>query len=291
MKRQSDGGFMRLMTYLATLGKATILVLAFMLIAVLGLLDYATGTELASSLFYLLPVGLVAWFVGRKAGVVISVASAAVWFFANILGGEVFSSPLIGVWNTMVRLTFFLLGVFLLVGLRDVINREAKLARIDFLTGAANTRSFYEALQQEMRLVERYSQPFSVAYVDLDNFKALNDKLGHSAGDDMLLQVAQTLQSAVRKSDVVGRLGGDEFAVLFPKAGREEVQRAVEKIQALLSQVMHDSHWPVSTSIGVLICTSPTQDLDAVIRQADRLMYAVKRDGGNAVRYEVFAPA
>ena len=282
---------MRLMTYLATLGKATILVLAFMLIAVLGLLDYATGTELASSLFYLLPVGLVAWFVGRKAGVVISVASAAVWFFANILGGEVFSSPLIGVWNTMVRLTFFLLGVFLLVGLRDVINREAKLARIDFLTGAANTRSFYEALQQEMRLVERYSQPFSVAYVDLDNFKALNDKLGHSAGDDMLLQVAQTLQSAVRKSDVVGRLGGDEFAVLFPKAGREEVQRAVEKIQALLSQVMHDSHWPVSTSIGVLICTSPTQDLDAVIRQADRLMYAVKRDGGNAVRYEVFAPA
>ena len=282
---------MWLMTRLATLSKATILVLAFMLVAVLGWMDYTTGTEIAFAVFYFLPVGLAAWFVGRKSGVIISIVSATVWLFVNVKGGEVFSRPLVDGGNMMVRLTFFLLGAFMLAGVRDVISREAKLARMDFLTGVANTRSFYEAMRREIGLIERYSQPFSVAYVDLDKFKALNDRLGHSAGDDMLLRVAQTLQSAVRKSDVVARLGGDEFAVLFLKTDREEAQRAVEKIQVLLSQAMHDSHWPMSVSIGVLICTAPPQDVDAVIRQADSLMYTVKRDGGNDVRYEVFTPS
>lgn len=88
-------------------------------------------------------------------------------------------------------------------------------ADTDYLTGALNPRGFYERVQQEIGRSARTHKPFAVAYIDLDNFKVVNDTLGHSVGDELLITVVSILDNHLRKIDVVARLGGDEFAILF----------------------------------------------------------------------------
>jgi hypothetical protein len=116
--------------------------LGFALIVVVGIIDLLTGYELAFSLFYLIPISLVNWFTGRQTGIVASFASAIVWFAADVLAGEQYSHSLIYLWNTSIRLGFFLIVTLLLAELKKALARENKLACTDFLTGALNSRCF-----------------------------------------------------------------------------------------------------------------------------------------------------
>ena len=186
-------------------------------IILLGYLDFASGFELSFSLFYLLPISLSAWFVNRRSAISVSVLSAFAWAISNQLAGETYSHSWIGYWNTFIRFSFFLIVSQLITLLRVAIQKEQALSRTDFLTGITNSRFFYELAFLELVRATRYQHPLTMAYIDLDDFKQINDRFGHSTGDSLLRVVAKTMSSNLRRTDIVARIGGDEFVVLPPK--------------------------------------------------------------------------
>jgi ribosomal-protein-alanine N-acetyltransferase len=154
--------------------------------------------------------------IGLASGVALSIDSAFTWYFADILArAEPYSSAFIPAWNSGVRLATFLTVAILIHVLRNMYERESRVARIDYLTGAANARSFYESVEKQAALLARHPRPFAVLYLDVDNLKQLNDGRGHAAGEKMLQATVATLKRTLRPSDTVARLGGDEFAVLL----------------------------------------------------------------------------
>jgi diguanylate cyclase (GGDEF)-like protein len=264
------------------------LLIGFVLILGLGLLDFLTGYEFSFSLFYLLPIFLVVWFAGRTFGIVASTLSALVWFLADYLSGNQYSNPIIYFWNTAIRFGFFLIITLLLVALKKALQRERELSRTDRLTGATSVDFFYELFQAEIFRFQRYRHPLTLAYVDLDNFKAVNDRFGHSVGDQVLRTVVDSARKELRKTDIVARLGGDEFAFLFPETDQLTAQALIPRIQQGLIEEMKNSNWPVTFSIGVITFITAPGTVNELIKMADDLMYTVKARGKNAVSYLLY---
>jgi diguanylate cyclase (GGDEF)-like protein/PAS domain S-box-containing protein len=169
------------------------------------------------------------------------------------------------------------------VKLRKALEREKNVARVDFLTGILNRRGFYEIAVLESQRSRRYKRPLSLVYVDLDNFKMVNDSLGHDSGDEVLVHVAATIQRAVRGSDVVARLGGDEFSVLLPESNQEHGMVVVQKLRKHLLEAMREKNWPITFSVGVTSFLTVPESVDEMIREADRAMYSVKLKGKDSV--------
>jgi len=270
-------------------GKFFWAIAGFVLIGGVGILDLLTGYELAFSLFYLIPISIVAWYTSLRLGIVASVVSAGVWFMADVLAGSLYSTPFIYTWNTLIRFSFFVITALLLANLRKALDRQKELARTDYLTGVVNSRFFYDLVQIENDRLQRHERPFTVAYIDLDNFKSLNDRLGHSVGDQVLYAVATSAKGNLRKTDVVARLGGDEFVLLLPETDQESARVVLAKIQACLAKEMRQHDWPITFSIGALTCNAAPASIDELVRMADELMYAVKHDSKDAVRYSIYA--
>ncbi len=215
--------------------RTVIMVISVLLVGAVATLDSATGTELSFSIFYLLPVSLAAWYVGGWSGPTISVLAAGTWFAIDATDGGVYSSPFIPYWNAAVRLGFFVLVAGLLTNLHRHLRMEEKLARIDGLTGVMSGRTFRHSAAEIIGLAGRNEKPFTLVYVDLDDFKKVNDTRGHAEGDRALKAVASALMNSVRRTDIVGRLGGDEFAVLLPETAESGAREVIEKIRANLT--------------------------------------------------------
>jgi len=256
------------------------------LIAIVGIVDYTTGYELSFSVFYLLPIFYAVSFIGGRAGVVVSIISAAIWLQADISSGHVYSHPAIPYWNTLVRLAFFLIFTYLFSRLQSALTTAKQLAQLDPLTGIVNSRVFYERVGSELERSRRTTRPFTIAYLDLDNFKFVNDTFGHSTGDTLLRLVARTISETIRATDCVARMGGDEFALLLPETQDDFAHSVIDRVYQHLSDAMQAHGWPVTCSIGVATFMSPPPTVDALIQKADELMYAVKHSGKNSVQYE-----
>jgi diguanylate cyclase (GGDEF)-like protein/PAS domain S-box-containing protein len=160
---------------------------------------------------------------------------------------------------------------------------ERRLARVDPLTGLANRRAFYEGAELERKRALRHSRPLSVAYVDLDNFKQINDRMGHEVGDQLLIQIGSILQNTLRAEDLAARMGGDEFAILLPENDYESARTAVYKTHRMLTDMAKDKKWPVTFSIGMVTFSVPPESVEEIVRVADDLMYSVKHNGKNSI--------
>jgi predicted signal transduction protein with EAL and GGDEF domain len=145
---------------------------------VVGVADLLTGHELALSVFYVIPVALVTWSAGLGLGIATSVISSGIWVTAEIADGQ-YSSPFMLVWNALIRLAFFLIITYLLAALRKAMRRLEESSYVDNLTGAANSAFFYDSLGKELDRLGRYGRPLTLAYMDLDGFKSVNDEFGH----------------------------------------------------------------------------------------------------------------
>lgn len=167
--------------------------------------------------------------------------------------------------------------------LKSLLAKEQDLARIDPLTTVPNRRAFYEALEKERVRSLRYRRPCTIAYLDLDNFKKVNDSLGHAVGDELLVEVAASLKSNLRASDYVGRLGGDEFAILLPETDATAAKLVLHKLRLRLLEEMKNHSWKVTFSIGAATFLDPPASLDVMIRLADETMYAIKAQGKDNV--------
>jgi diguanylate cyclase (GGDEF)-like protein len=253
-------------------------------VALVGAVDFATGAELAFSIFYLFPVGVAAWYLGWKAGTIISIESALVWYLADTLAiSQPYSQSFVPAWNAGVRLTTFLVVTVLVARLRESLDREFRYARIDPLTGAGNSRAFYEETEVLIALLRRYGRPFCLLYVDVDNLKQLNDRKGHATGDEALKATVAAVRQTLRAGDTISRLGGDEFAVLISDADEGGLQVVASRVAASLHQSV-GQQYQVTCSIGALACSSTPCSIDALLRRADDLMYEAKGSGKDAIR-------
>ncbi|MBI5069445.1 MAG: GGDEF domain-containing protein [Deltaproteobacteria bacterium] len=249
--------------------------------------DYVTGWEVNFTFLYLGPIGLATWFVGFRTGGLLSVASAVLSVAADLVARP---SPLpagVMLWNTAVQLGTFMALVLLLAALQARLAAEQHLARTDPLTAVNNRRAFEEAAAVELERARRTGMPLTVAYLDVDDFKRVNDQQGHSRGDALLATAAATLRGATRAVDVVGRLGGDEFGLLLVDTDGPAAGALLSRIRSTLDAAMAENGWSVTFSLGAATYLSPARSVDEMMGRADQLMYEAKRAGKNALRVDV----
>ena len=257
-------------------------------IALMGLFDYLTGNEIAFSLFYLVPIALVTLAVGRKTGLLMSFLSSLTLLAAEISAGQTYSHPVVYVANTLIRALFYGVFAYLLAELQKARREEQRAARTDFITGAVNARYFNELLQMEINRIRRYPHPITLVYIDVDNFKLVNDLFGHRIGDQVLRCIASELKAQLRSTDTVARLGGDEFVMLLPSTRQPEAKKVVSKVHAHLIEEMKQRNWPVTFSMGVVTCEFTPYSAEQLVNMADEMMYEVKNSTKNDVRFRTW---
>jgi diguanylate cyclase (GGDEF)-like protein len=279
-------------------GLRTVLAVACVIaVALVGFLDYFTGPWVSFALLYVAPVLAASWWLGRSPALVAGLAASICWFAAEAWGHP--GEPIrVIVWNSVSRLVMLLAMAAMTVRIRgdqhrlravnrrlaDLLGDAERLARTDALTGLANARAFTERLRQEVARSHREPTPLCLAYVDIDNFKRVNDAHGHAAGDELLRVVAQAIRETVRASDVAARLGGDEFAVLFVGTRAEAADATAQRLLGSLDRIK--KLYPrlnLGASIGMALYPTPAESAEHMIRAADAAMYEAKRRGKRRV--------
>ena len=273
---------------MSKLSRAQIFGVALLTIALVGIPDYLTGVEISLSLFYLGPVGIATWYAGRGTGMLIAFISALSALVGDASAEHIFMRPGIMAWDGFLHLGFMLVVAYLLDRLRVHIKIEQELARTDPLTGILNRRAFLEHLEYRLGLAVRDAKPIVLAYIDLDDFKQINDRGGHHEGDRVLRLVAGTLAASIRRTDVIARLGGDEFGLLIVGADQTAAESVVAKLKQSLLEALASEESVVTCSIGCVAFQISPATSDVALRAADALMYKVKGLGKNAVAFEIF---
>ena len=155
---------------------------------------------------------------------------------------------------------------------------------IDHLTGIFNRRYFMDRLREEIDRTKRYGTSFAVAFIDIDNFKRINDEHGHLSGDEILQQLTRVCAKEVREIDTLARIGGEEFALLLPQTAPAEAEQLVERLRASVAATrakIGDGWLDVTVSIGLTSSSREVLDVNGILRRADEALYAAKRQGKN----------
>ncbi len=161
-----------------------------------------------------------------------------------------------------------------------------QLAKTDSLTGILNRRAFFEEAESELNKHHRYSEPFSFALLDIDNFKQVNDQYGHPSGDQLIRKITAQCALCLRDVDIIGRIGGEEFAVVMIKTHEEEALRVADRIRKKVSQitVAHQQEEVSRTvSIGIYTCSDGSEGISEIFHMADKALYRAKEEGRNRV--------
>jgi diguanylate cyclase (GGDEF)-like protein len=260
------------------------------MVAVIGWLDYETGPEIGLSLLYLVPVALSGWFGGVSSAVIVGCFAGATWLGADLAWRNNDTAVAISIWNAFTRFVIYVSeGVFIALLHRDreqlkrLAARESLLARTDSSTGLPNARAFLERAERELQR----GASLCVLYVDLDNFKMFNDRLGHAAGDDILEEVARILREAIGEDDIAARIGGDEFALLLPCDDHGKAQRIGAAIAERIREV--GRAFPdigFGATVGVVFFREPPENAEELLRAADEAMYRGKTLGKGQVVFQ-----
>ena len=241
-----------------------------------------TPPDARLGILYTIPVLLVTWTEGLAWGIVFAVATTV---FREAIAWVQMPSDTPMLWRVLNGVAYLAVLAVAMAGLQTLRRSQAALARMvtqDQLTNVLNARAFSERLGQELDRNRRYPRPLALMYMDLDNFKVINDTHGHQTGDAVLRLVADAMRSSVRQADIVGRLGGDEFAVLMPETDAHLADAAAKRLIAGLRNVFKGTP-NVTASIGVVSCTATDASTDDLLRRADQAMYDAKKSGKDRV--------
>ena len=187
----------------------------------------------------------------------------------------------VGIFSSTMRQTLYQRGL----KLKEAYRRIEELAELDELTGSLNRRSIMRALDEEVTRAQRLNKPCSVALIDLDLFKRINDAYGHPTGDEVLRTFAITMFANIRGIDKFGRYGGEEFLLLLPGMGGEEAARVLDRLRMIISELDWSA---LSAGMQVTISTGVTalrkdESSDTLLARADKALYASKAGGRNRV--------
>jgi len=245
-------------------------------------LTVRTPPELRLGILYVVPVLLVARQDGIGWGVVFALATALLRFVVSLEQLPPDTSLTYRLLNEVAYLAVVGLGITGLAQLRRTQQQLELLATQDSLTNVLNARAFAAELAQELGRNRRYGRPLALIYLDLDDFKKVNDAHGHATGDAVLRLVADAMRSAVRRADLVGRLGGDEFGVLMPETDGAVAHAAATRLVTGIRTVFRGTP-SVTASIGVVAVAGTEAGSDELLRKADQAMYEAKRAGKDRV--------
>jgi diguanylate cyclase (GGDEF)-like protein len=264
------------------------------LMAVIGVADYLTGDEVLLFVFQLIPVGILAWGGGKYAGFAGAVIASGIVLVSYVAYSGTFRT--IYVWNATVALASTSALAWAVSQLRadrvriaSLLESERRASREDPLTSLATARAFHERLTLELDRMRRHGRPLSLLYMDLDDFKRINDERGHLAGDQLLLRVGKLLHAAVRKIDLCGRLGGDEFGVLMPETGAADAAAVAGRIREGMLKSFREGGASIGMSAGLGTFESPPIDMQMALSQVDQLMYEAKRMGKDRIVSKTFS--
>jgi diguanylate cyclase (GGDEF)-like protein len=269
------------------MSRTLVLAVGLAIIALIAATDYLNGPGVSLSLFYLVPIFIVTWYAGQTSGMLASLLSAVTWSVDDIMKSYRYGHYSIPIWNIIMQFGLLIFVVIILSFLKKALENERDMAREDYLTKVANARFFYEIADAEMARMKRYAHPLTFAYLDIDNFKAVNDRMGHTVGDHLLSDLATIIKRGVRAVDTVARLGGDEFGILMPETGEEGADIVISRIRSSIADMARKGGWPITISIGAVTCLDNTCSIDELIKKADSLMYAVKSSGKNSVKMDI----
>lgn len=169
--------------------------------------------------------------------------------------------------------------------LEQELEQVSELVREDQLTGALNRRGMEDTLEREFKLADRAQAPLSVALLDIDNFKQLNDTLGHQGGDDALIHLTRVIKDALRPSDSVARYGGEEFLIILPDTSMQQAMETLERLQRELTKkfFLHNNERKLITFSAGVALRAENEDQEDLIGRADKAMYHAKQTGKNRV--------
>ncbi len=261
-------------------------ILGVLLLILIGCIDYQVDPEIFLSILYLLPIAFITWFVRKEAGFLACILSAIAWFITNENSQQTESSFLVPYWNASVNLMLFFTVAYLLSKWRNALEQEKEFARIDSTTGVANKRLFFELARLELKKAHRYRHPLTVVYIDIDDFKKINDLWGKKVGDQLLQIAAETIKHTIRETDIIGRLGGDEFAIILPGSGYEPANIVSCRVQRELLDAMQKNEWCATFSMGAVTFVNPPNSVDEMIHKVDRLVYLIKYNGKNQLNHK-----
>lgn len=278
--------------HIASPGKETALrlsTLSYFMILFIGVIDYLTGPAITFALIYLIPVSTLAWLNDRRVTIVLASSLTAMTWITVDYFSERFSLSIIAYsWNFFSRFAILIIVTIILSALKQSLIDAHRLSRRDPLTNALNKRGFMELAEHEIHRSTRSGNALTIAFLDVDNFKAINDTFGHSTGDKLLTIIVESLHLHTRKSDLIGRVGGDEFVILLPDTGQDAARVIIAKSIGLLMEEIDKLNFPVTFSLGVLTCIQPPESVDAMIGIADKLMYKVKASSKNAIVFSLY---
>jgi diguanylate cyclase (GGDEF)-like protein len=253
--------------------------------ALLTLLIYfandLTPPQIRLALLYLVPVLVATWYEGMWWGIAFTLVAMGLRLAVEV-EQQVGMTVALSLVN---QLSFAAVAGIAMVTFRHLRRTQEQLALLathDPLTSLVNGRAFSARLTQELERNRRYPRPLALLYLDLDDFKVINDSHGHQTGDAVLRLVADAMRSSVRQADVVGRLGGDEFAVLMPETDATLADAAAKRLAASLKTVFKGTP-TVTASIGVVSCSVAEANTDELLRKADQAMYDAKKAGKDRV--------
>lgn len=262
---------------------AAVMVLSLVLLLMVALADFSTSPDFSFSLFYILPLALATRFAGRNYGFAIAMLSVLPLLYEGIANGHLALHPVKYLWNVSLHIATLALISAMMHRMHVHLERETQLARTDSLTGVLNRRAFRARLATVADDRRLGGEMIALAYVDLDDFKYINELGGHQLGDDVLRIMARALSSSVRDTDIVGRLGGDEFALILRGVSSQQATVVLNKIKSRLARDASARKVSITCSIGCVMFRAAAHDIEAIIHVADELMFDVKRAGKNGM--------
>ncbi len=243
--------------------------LALLWLLAIAALDAWVAHAVSLSILFLLPVSLASWYAQARLGYLMCLLAAIAWLCVDLIAGPQPARAWVSFWNSGVRLGFLLVVAHLLARLREALDTQRSLARHDALTGLFNARALAQHYESAARLAQRGGGSVTVGFLDIDDFKLVNDTLGHRTGDRVLVAVGATLDGRMRATDAIGRVGGDEFVLVLPQTDLAGAQTFFPKIRAELLALAARHRWPIGFSIGVAVFESPLPSADDALARAD----------------------
>ncbi|WP_372771579.1 GGDEF domain-containing protein [Pseudoalteromonas sp.] len=237
---------------------------------------------------FVIPVIVTSWYGSSRSGVLLGFLTVAILISEKyFVFGMALNIDLL-VYYAVPYIVAYSAVAIIITNFRNVHRVESVAADTDYLTGLSNSRRFYIELASELVRANRYKHTFSLAYIDVDGFKEINDTLGHDVGDKLLIGVAQCLSSNLREVDTVARLGGDEFSCLLPETKSSDAKHAFLNVIRALKRQMNANNWPVTFSIGLVTFEEIPDNVKEVVKVADELMYSVKNKEKNDIAYQIW---
>ena len=247
---------------------------------VVGAIDYVTGADVHVLALYFVPLAFAGWRLGRMGAATASLLSTLVWL-AVLYADGARHQPYVWILNFVTQGAAYLLFSMLVAILVQALKKEQILRRIDSLTGLKNRQAFVEDASIALSLCRRNRRPVSLAYIDLDNFKVLNDSMGHGRGDAVLRAFGGMLADSLRVSDIAARIGGDEFVVFLPETSREHAEALMKRVSSALAMASEFRDVGIGASIGLVVDEAAESDIDGLLVRADAQMYVAKRKSKN----------